>query len=163
MPVLNTILEILSSFDSVFRDIVRSTIDSAIDFDDTSEFKSLVPICMMKWSGWSFIAVFYNRPYIVLLRWENFLYKPCNYLSFSTSPNIQLRCITMLSPNMATDFRFFCSLFVCFLSYSCSEFFFLFSWCLWPFPVFANKLRLSVAAFILPVSLIKIDVSNKSL
>ena len=50
LSVLNMILETLTSFDSVFRDIARSTIDSAIDFGDTSEFKSLVPTCMMKWS-----------------------------------------------------------------------------------------------------------------
>ena len=53
LSVLNMILETLTSFDSVFRDITRSTIDSAIDFGDTSEFKSLVPTCMMKWSGLS--------------------------------------------------------------------------------------------------------------
>ena len=38
------ILETLTLFDSIFREIARSTtIDSAIDFDDTSEFKLLVP------------------------------------------------------------------------------------------------------------------------
>ena len=31
------ILETLTSFDSVFGDIAKSTIDSAIDFDDTSD------------------------------------------------------------------------------------------------------------------------------
>ena len=36
LSVLNMILETLTSFDSVFRDIGRSIIDSAIDFDDTS-------------------------------------------------------------------------------------------------------------------------------
>ena len=46
LSVLNMILETLTSFDSV----LLSTIDSAIDFGDTSEFKSLVPTCMMKWS-----------------------------------------------------------------------------------------------------------------
>ena len=67
----------------------------------------------------------------------------------------------MLSPNMITDFPFLCSLFV-FLSFSCFEFLFLFCRCLWPFPVFAVKLRFSVATSILFVSLTIIDVSNKS-
>ena len=58
LSVFNTILETLTSSDSVFRDIARSTIDSAIDFGDTSEFKSLVPTCMMKWSGLSLIDGF---------------------------------------------------------------------------------------------------------
>ena len=58
LSVLNTMLETLKSFDSVFREIARSTIDSAIDSDDISEFKSLVPICMMKWSGLSLIDGF---------------------------------------------------------------------------------------------------------
>ena len=58
LSVLNMILETLTSFDSVFRDIAGSTIDSAIDFGDTSEFKSLVPTCMMKWSGLSLIDGF---------------------------------------------------------------------------------------------------------
>ena len=48
LSVLNTILETLTSFDSVFWDTARSTIGSAIEFDDTSEFKSLVPTCTMK-------------------------------------------------------------------------------------------------------------------
>ena len=55
LPVLNTTLETLTSIDSVFRDIAGSTIDSAIDFDDTFQFKSLVPQCTMKWSGSSLL------------------------------------------------------------------------------------------------------------
>ena len=39
-------------------DIARTSIDSAIDFDDTSEFQSLVPTCAMKKSGLSFIDGF---------------------------------------------------------------------------------------------------------
>ena len=66
----------------------------------------------------------------------------------------------MLPPNMATDFPFFRSLFG-FLSF-CSEFFFQFCWCLWSFPVLAVKLRFSVAAFMLFVSLTIIDTSNKN-
>ena len=54
--VLNMILETLTSFDSVFS--ARSTIDSEIDFGETSEFKLLVPTCMMKWSGSSLIDGF---------------------------------------------------------------------------------------------------------
>ena len=46
----------------------------------------------------------------------------------------------MLSPNMTTDFPCFCSLFS-FLSFSCSEFVFLFCWCFLPFTVSAVKLR----------------------
>ena len=51
-------LKALTSFDSVFRDIGRSTINFAIDFDEISEFKSLVPTCMMKWSNLSLINDF---------------------------------------------------------------------------------------------------------
>ena len=40
--------ETLTSFHSAFRDTGRSTIDSAIDFDNTSEFMSLVPTCTME-------------------------------------------------------------------------------------------------------------------
>ena len=58
LSVLNTILETLTSFDSVSRDIARSTIDSAIDFNDTSEFKPLVPTCTMKCPGSSLIDSF---------------------------------------------------------------------------------------------------------
>ena len=39
--------EILTSFHSAFRD-TASTIDSAIDFDNTSEFMSLVPTSPME-------------------------------------------------------------------------------------------------------------------
>ena len=39
--------ETLTSFHSAFRDTARSTIDSAIDFDNT-EFMSLVPACTME-------------------------------------------------------------------------------------------------------------------
>ena len=46
----------------------------------------------------------------------------------------------MLSPNMTTDFPCFCSWFS-FLSFSCSEFVFLFCWCFLPFTVSAVKLR----------------------
>ena len=74
-------LETLTSFDSVFRDTARSTIDSAIDFDDTSEVKSLVPTCMRKWSDSSLINSFF------LLRGENFLHILYNFLSSWTSPN----------------------------------------------------------------------------
>ena len=62
---------------------------------------------------------------------------------------------------MTTDFPFFCSLFG-FLSFSCSEFFILFCWCLWLFSVFAFKLQFSVVAFVLSVSLTITDVSSKS-
>ena len=58
LSVLNMILETLMSFDFVFRDTARSTIDFVIDLGDTSEFKSLVPTCMMKWSGLSRIDGF---------------------------------------------------------------------------------------------------------
>ena len=58
LSVLNTILETLTSFDSVSRDIARSTIDSAIDFNGTSEFKPLVPTCTMKCPGSSLIDSF---------------------------------------------------------------------------------------------------------
>ena len=58
LSVLNTILETLTSFDSVFGDIARSTIYSAINFNDTSEFKSLVPTCTMKCPGSSLIDSF---------------------------------------------------------------------------------------------------------
>ena len=51
-------LETLTSFNSVFKDIAKSTINSAIDFDDFSKFKSLVPTCMIKWSGSSLIDGF---------------------------------------------------------------------------------------------------------
>ena len=57
LSVLNMILESLTSFDSVFRHIARSTINST-SFDDSSEFKSLVPTCTMKWSGSSLIGGF---------------------------------------------------------------------------------------------------------
>ena len=73
-----------------------------------------------------------------------------------------LRCFTMLSPNMTIDFPLFIPCLIFYL-FSCSAFFFLFRWCLWSFPVFAVKLLFSVAAFILSVSLIIIDLSNKSL
>ena len=43
--------ETLTSFHSAFSDIARSTIDSATDFDNTSEFMSLVPTCTMELSG----------------------------------------------------------------------------------------------------------------
>ena len=72
-----------------------------------------------------------------------------------------LRGFTMLSPNMTTDFPFFCSLFV-FLYFSCSEFIFLFCWSLLPFPVFVVKFLFSVAAFIVLVSMTIIAESNKS-
>ena len=39
--------EILTLFHSAFRD-TASTIDSATDFDNTSEFMSLVPTCTME-------------------------------------------------------------------------------------------------------------------
>ena len=42
-------------------------------------------------------------------------------------------------------------------------YFFLFWWCLLPFPVFTVKVRFSVAAVILTISLIAIDVCNKAL
>ena len=40
--------ETLTSFHSAFRDTGRSTIDSAVDFDNTSEFMSLVPTGTME-------------------------------------------------------------------------------------------------------------------
>ena len=43
--------ETLISFHSAFRDTARSTVDSAIYFDNTSEFMSLVPTCTMELSG----------------------------------------------------------------------------------------------------------------
>ena len=49
-----------------------------------------------------------------------------------------------------------------FLYSCCSEFLFLFFLCLLLFPVFIVKLRFSVSAFILSISLKIIDVSNKS-
>ena len=45
-------------FVSSIRHIAISTIDSAIGFDGICEFKSLVPTCMMKWSGLSLIDGF---------------------------------------------------------------------------------------------------------
>ena len=68
----------------------------------------------------------------------------------------------MLSPNMTIDFPLFIPCLIFYL-FSCSAFFFLFRWCLWSFPVFAVKLLFSVAAFMLPGSLIIIYLSNKSL
>ena len=50
--------ETLTSFHSAFRDTARSTIDSTIDLDNTSEFMSLVPTCTMEWSGLPLINSF---------------------------------------------------------------------------------------------------------
>ena len=72
----------------------------------------------------------------------------------------RLRCFTMLSPNITTDFSFLGSLF-----------FFIFFLCWVPFPIllilmtissFHGQVRFSVAAFILSVSLTIMDVSKKS-
>ena len=49
----------ISLLTKVFQvDIAISTIDSAIDFDDTFEFTSLVPTYTIKWSGLSLIDGF---------------------------------------------------------------------------------------------------------
>ena len=70
-----------------------------------------------------------------------------------------LRHAVPLYDNWFSFFLFFVLFFIFFLFW----FFFLFCWCLLPFPVFTVKLRFSVAAVILAISLIAIDVCNKAL
>ena len=53
--------------------------------------------------------------------------------------------------------------FILFFIFSLFWFFSLFCWCLLPFPVFTVKLRFYVAAVILTISLIAIDMCNKAL
>ena len=93
----------------------------ALAFDDFSDFRSLIFTCKMKWLGyWRSEGFKQSLMHCVLAPEKCFtLTLHCRNLFDISQP---LVCLTMLSPNMATDFSFFLSFFFQFdalLSFHC--------------------------------------------
>lgn len=83
--------EILTSLNSVFKDIGRFTTDSVIESDHSSKFKSVVPTNKIKWSGSSLVEGFYSLPCI--------LYFGCLF-SFAGVPEALIFSIVMFESSV---------------------------------------------------------------